>query len=69
MEDAIQKALFDAGKQGIHGAAATPFLLGRVSELTSGESMKANLALLKNNARVAAKVAAAMGELKKLGPF
>jgi pseudouridine-5'-phosphate glycosidase len=69
MEDAIQKALVDAEKQGIHGAAATPFLLGRVSELTSGESMKANLALLKNNARVAAKVAAAMGELKKLGPF
>jgi pseudouridylate synthase len=61
MEVAIQAALNEAQQAGIHGAATTPFLLKRVSELTGGESMRANLDLLKNNARVAAQVAKAMG--------
>lgn len=69
VETAIQKALADAEKAGIHGAATTPFLLGRVSQLTDGKSMQANLALLQNNARVAAQVAAAIGSIKKFGPF
>ena len=60
MESAIQAALNEAQQAGIHGAATTPFLLKRVSELTGGESMRANLDLLKNNARVAAQVAKAM---------
>jgi pseudouridine-5'-phosphate glycosidase len=67
VESAIQEALKDAKQEGIHGAETTPFLLMRVSELTGGESKKANLALLKNNARVAAQVAAAMGGIKKIG--
>ena len=57
VEKAIASALKEANKQGIHGAAVTPFLLGRVSELSSGESLKANLTLLLNNGRVAAKIA------------
>jgi pseudouridine-5'-phosphate glycosidase len=54
---AIQQALDEAQANGIHGQAVTPFLLGRVSELTGGESLKANLALLRNNARLAAQIA------------
>jgi pseudouridine-5'-phosphate glycosidase len=54
---AIQQALDEASEKGIHGQAVTPFLLGRVSELTGGESLKANLALLRNNARLAAQIA------------
>lgn len=57
VEKAIASALQEANKQGIHGASVTPFLLGRVSELSNGESLKANLALLLNNGRVAAKIA------------
>jgi len=60
VEIAIQTALAEAEARHIHGAATTPFLLQRVSELTAGESLQANLALLKNNASVAAKTAAAM---------
>lgn len=60
MEKAIQIALSEAEQKGIHGAATTPFLLGKVSKLTGGESLRANLSLLRNNARVAALVAAAM---------
>jgi len=69
IDSAIQAALTEANAQHIHGAAVTPFLLKRVSELTEGESLQANLALLKNNARIAAQVAAAMKALKKVGPF
>ncbi len=69
MEAAIKSALREAEKGGIHGAATTPFLLTRVSELTGGESLRANLALLRNNARVGAKVAAAMQGLTQLKAF
>lgn len=58
VEAAIAQALSEA--QGIRGKAVTPFLLRRVSELTGGESMAANLALLLNNAQVAAQVANAL---------
>jgi pseudouridine-5'-phosphate glycosidase len=57
-EKAIQQATEEAAAQGIHGKAVTPFLLGRVAELTGGESRKANKALLINNASVAAQIAA-----------
>jgi len=69
MESAIQTALQEAESAAIHGAETTPFLLKRVSELTGGESLRANLALLKNNARIAAQVSAAMGGIEKIGPF
>lgn len=53
----ISQALEDARRKGVHGQAVTPYLLGRVSELSGGESMRANMALLRNNARVAAEIA------------
>jgi pseudouridine-5'-phosphate glycosidase len=69
LEQAIQSALKEAEDKGIHGSATTPFLLGRVSELTDGESLRANLALLKNNANVAALVAAALAKRENAPPF
>lgn len=57
VEEAIEQALREAEEGNIHGQAVTPYLLGRVSELTQGASLRANLALLKNNARVAAEIA------------
>ena len=57
VEGAIQHARDEAQEQGIHGQALTPFLLGRVAKLTGGESVRANLALLINNAKLAAQIA------------
>jgi pseudouridine-5'-phosphate glycosidase len=69
IEKVISAALAEAEQKGIHGAATTPFLLQRVSELTGGESLRANIDLLRNNASVAAQVAVAMTGLRKAGPF
>ena len=60
MEAAIAQALGEAEAQGIKGKALTPFLLARISELTGEASLRANLALLENNARVAARIAVAL---------
>ena len=57
MESAIQSALDQAKADDIRGQEVTPFLLARVSELTGGASVKVNLALLRNNARLAAAIA------------
>ncbi len=57
IEGAIQAALSEAYEKDIHGQAVTPFLLGRVSALTGGSSLRANLGLLRNNALVAAEIA------------
>ena len=65
MEPIIAKASAEAIEQGIHGQKLTPFLLGRISELTKGKSLKANLALLLNNARLAAEIAKEMSTKKK----
>ena len=56
----IEKALEEADKNNINGASITPYLLQKVNEETKGKSMRVNIALLKNNARVAAKIAAAL---------
>ncbi len=60
VEGEIQGALQEARHLGISGAAVTPFLLQRVSELSQGASLRANLALLLNNARTAALIAVAL---------
>jgi pseudouridine-5'-phosphate glycosidase len=57
IDDAIQKALDEAREKGVRGQEVTPFLLEKVSELTKGSSLRANLALLVNNARIAAMIA------------
>lgn len=57
---AEQAASQEAQEKNIRGQALTPFLLRRVNELTEGKSMRANLSLLINNARLAAQLARAM---------
>jgi len=54
---AIRQALGESEERGIRGQEVTPFLLERVSELTGGSSLKANLGLLLNNAEVAGQIA------------
>lgn len=60
VEPAIVAALSEIEAKGIKGKEVTPYLLARVSELTGNKSRNANVALLKNNAHVAAEVAAAL---------
>jgi pseudouridylate synthase len=55
----IEQAIEDMATRGVHGKEATPFLLGRIVELTGGASLAANIALVNNNARLGAEVAAA----------
>jgi pseudouridine-5'-phosphate glycosidase len=57
LEIAIGTALAESESLEIHGAAITPFLLRRVNELTHGESLRSNLALLLNNLRIACEIA------------
>jgi pseudouridine-5'-phosphate glycosidase len=56
----IEAALAEAAKQGVAAKAVTPFLLGRIFEMTEGRSLTANIALVRNNARLAAEIAAAL---------
>jgi pseudouridine-5'-phosphate glycosidase len=60
VERAIDVALGAAEKAGIRGSAVTPFLLAMLGESSSGRTLDANVALLRNNARVAAEVAIAL---------
>lgn len=57
MNHVIEKALQEAKEKKIEGRQVTPFLLAKVKELTDGKSLEANIALIKNNARVGAKIA------------
>ena len=61
---AIDEAVAEAKAQGIHGKATTPFLLAKIKDITGGSSLDANIQLVYNNARLAAKTAC---ELAKLG--
>ena len=57
IDAAIEQALAAAEAQGVIGKLVTPYLLAKVAEITGGVSLRANVALLENNARVAAEVA------------
>jgi pseudouridylate synthase len=57
VETAVRTALNEAREKGISGQGVTPFLLDRVRDLTGGESLRVNLSLLLNNARIAAQIA------------
>jgi pseudouridine-5'-phosphate glycosidase len=61
-EVAIAEATRQAEAAGIHGKDVTPFVLGKVLELTQGRSQKANIAALVNNARVGARIAIALSQ-------
>jgi pseudouridine-5'-phosphate glycosidase len=56
----IAQALREADQQGVKGKAVTPFLLARIKELTGGRSLATNIALVKHNALVGAKLAVAL---------
>jgi pseudouridylate synthase len=57
---AIEQAIREADEAGISGGAVTPWLLARVAEITGGASVKANISLITNNARVAGLLAGAL---------
>ena len=59
----IDRAVAEAAAQGIIGKHVTPFLLKRIAEITEGKSLKANIALVMNNAKVAAEIAVAYSKL------
>jgi pseudouridine-5'-phosphate glycosidase len=61
----IARATQDAADHGISGKNVTPYLLQRIFELTEGRSLEANIALVLNNARLAAEIAQEMCKLAK----
>lgn len=61
----IDEAIADMEAKHIHGKEATPFLLGRIVEITGGASLTANIALVENNARLGAEVAKAYAALTR----
>ncbi|GHA25551.1 pseudouridine-5'-phosphate glycosidase [Devosia pacifica] len=63
IESYITKALEDASLAGVSRKGLTPFLLQRIFELTGGRSLEANIALVRNNARVAAEAAVALAQI------
>ena len=56
----VDKAILEATKKGIKGKKLTPYLLSRINELSEGKCLRANIELVKNNARVGAKIATAI---------
>jgi len=64
INNVIESALKEAEERHISGKEVTPFLLGKVKELTEGKSLDANIALVKNNAVVGAKIAVSFNAMK-----
>lgn len=58
--ESIENAVKEAEKNGIKGKETTPFLLGKIKEITKGASLEANIQLVYNNAKLASKIAASM---------
>ncbi len=63
IEAAIDQAIEQAAVDGIAGKETTPYLLGRIAELTGSASLEANISLVRGNVRVAARIARAFSEL------
>jgi pseudouridine-5'-phosphate glycosidase len=61
---AIDEAIAESKRQGIHGKDTTPFLLAKVKEITGGDSLDSNIQLVFNNARLAAQTAAELCKIK-----
>ncbi|MGX8682074.1 MAG: pseudouridine-5'-phosphate glycosidase, partial [Spirochaetales bacterium] len=57
---AIDQAIAEMNKLGIHGKETTPYLLDKVQKLTGGDSLESNIRLVLNNAALAAKIAASI---------
>jgi pseudouridine-5'-phosphate glycosidase len=62
METVIEEAVKEADEKGVKGKELTPFLLAKIVELTGGKSLEANIALIKNNAKVAAQISKALNK-------
>ncbi|NEI73017.1 pseudouridine-5-phosphate glycosidase [Rhizobium lusitanum] len=62
MEIYIQRAIDSAERDEVSGKAVTPYLLGTIFDITEGRSLKTNIALVENNARLAAEIAVALAE-------
>ena len=60
LDSAIADAVAEATARGIGGKALTPFLLARINDISGGSSLAANIALVRNNARLAARIAIAL---------
>ncbi|TIP29214.1 MAG: pseudouridine-5'-phosphate glycosidase [Mesorhizobium sp.] len=67
IDGTIAAAVAEAEKRGIGRKELTPFLLARINELSQGRSLKANIALVRNNAALAARIAVAHAGLKPVG--
>ncbi len=63
IEKRIAEAVAEAKAQGVAKKEVTPFLLGRIVELTEGRSLEANMALVENNAILAAQLAVELSRL------
>ena len=61
----IDEAIKGAEREGVSRKELTPFLLKRIFELTEGKSLVANIALVENNAAVAAEIAVALSRLPR----
>ncbi len=64
LETILNESLLEAERKQIAGREVTPFLLSRMQEQSEGATLRANLALLENNARVAAEIARAVSEIE-----
>lgn len=64
INNAINEAVKEAEEKGIKGKESTPFLLGKVKEITEGQSLEANIQLVYNNAKLGAKLAVELCNLK-----
>ena len=62
---AIDEAVAEAARLGIHGKETTPFLLAKIKDITGGDSLASNIRLVYNNAVLAAKTACALADLQK----
>jgi len=65
IEEATKKALSESQARGVKGGEVTPFLLKRINELSGGESLAANIALVKNNVTIGGAVARAWASLRR----
>ena len=63
IDNAIQEALTEIKRLNIKGKKVTPFLLDKINKITKGKSLASNVALIKNNARVSAKIAIELNKL------
>lgn len=57
MDKAINAAIVEMNKQGVHGKDSTPFLLSKIKEITAGKSLESNIQLVYNNAQLGADIA------------